>query len=38
MWHVMIQEMLIPGQWTLEVDAFVSDFDKVQFSTPVDIR
>lgn len=38
MWHVMIQEMLIPGQWTLEVDAFVSDFDKVQFSTAVDIR
>lgn len=38
MWHVMIQEMLIPGEWVLEVDAFVSDFDKVQFSTPVDIR
>jgi copper transport protein len=38
MWHVMIQEMLIPGEWVLEVDAFVSDFDKVQFSTPVNIR
>lgn len=38
MWHVMIGEMLIPGKWDLEVDAFVSDFDKVEFETSVDIQ
>lgn len=38
MWHAMIQEMLIPGEWTLGVEAYVTDFDKVSFSTPVTIR
>jgi copper transport protein len=38
MWHAMIQEMIIPGQWTLSVDAFVTDYDKVEFSGPVEIR
>ena len=38
MWHAMIQEMLIPGDWTLTVEAFVTDFDKVTFTTPVTIR
>lgn len=37
-WHAMIQEMLIPGEWTLAVEAFVTDFDKVAFTTPVTIR
>lgn len=38
MWHAMIQEMIIPGQWTLGLDAFVTDYDKVEFSGPVEIR
>ena len=38
MWHAMVQEMIIPGQWTLGVDAFVTDYDKVEFSGPVEIR
>jgi copper transport protein len=38
MWHVMIKEMIIPGEWTLRVDAFVSDFDKVGFETKVQIK
>ncbi|MDX2225087.1 MAG: copper resistance protein CopC [Rhodospirillaceae bacterium] len=38
MWHVMVKEMIIPGEWTLRVDAFVSDFDKVGFETKVQIK
>lgn len=38
MWHVMFKEMIIPGDWTLRVDAFVTDFDKVGFETTVPIK
>ena len=38
MWHVMIAEMLIPGEWSLGVEAFVTDFDKVEFATKVQIQ
>lgn len=38
MWHAMIQEMLIPGDWTLSVEAYVTDFDKISFTTPVTLR
>ncbi len=38
MWHAMVQEMIIPGQWTLGLDVFVTDYDKVEFSGPVEIR
>jgi len=38
MWHVMFQEMIIPGDWTLKIDAFIDDFDKVTFETTVPIK
>jgi copper transport protein len=38
MWHVMISEMIIPGHWTLDVEAFPSDFEKEEFVTTVDIK
>ncbi|MBL8630708.1 MAG: CopD family protein [Rhodospirillaceae bacterium] len=38
MWHVVFKEMIIPGDWTLKIDAFVTDFDKVGFETPVTIK
>lgn len=38
MWHAMIQEMLIPGEWTMSLEAYVTDFDKITFTTPVTIR
>lgn len=38
MWHAMVQEMIIPGQWTLGLDVFVTDYDKVAMSGPVEIR
>jgi copper transport protein len=38
MWHAMFQEMIIPGDWTLRIDAFVSDFDKVSFDSTVSIK
>lgn len=37
MWHVMIEEMLIPGEWKLDVEAFVTDYDKSTFETTVPI-
>jgi copper transport protein len=37
-WHAIIKEMIIPGQWTLGIDAFVTDYDKVEFRGSVDIR
>ncbi len=38
MWHATIEEMLIPGEWTMSVEAYVTDFDKITFTTPVTIR
>jgi copper transport protein len=38
MWHAMVQEMIIPGQWNLGLDVFVTDYDKVAMSGPVEIR
>lgn len=38
MWHAMIAETLIPGEWTLSIDAFVSDYDKISFRTEVTLR
>lgn len=38
MWHVMFPEMIIPGDWTVRVEAFVTDFDKVGFDTVVPIK
>jgi hypothetical protein len=38
MWHVMFKEMIIPGDWTLKIDAFIDDFDKVTFETTVPIK
>ncbi|MCB2109293.1 MAG: copper resistance protein CopC [Rhodobacteraceae bacterium] len=38
MWHVMITDMIIPGEWSLRVEAFVSDFDKVNFETTAQIK
>jgi copper transport protein len=38
MWHIMFKDMIIPGEWTLRADAFVTDFDKVGFETKVQIK
>lgn len=38
MWHVVFKEMIIPGDWTVRVDAFVTDFDKVGLETIVPIK
>jgi copper transport protein len=38
MWHVTIKDMIIPGEWTLGVEAFVTDYDKVSFEAKVPIR
>ncbi|MBL8644691.1 MAG: CopD family protein [Rhodospirillaceae bacterium] len=38
MWHAVFKEMIIPGDWTLRVDAFVTDFDKVSFELTVSIK
>ena len=38
MWHVMFKEMIIPGEWSLKIDAFVDDFTKVTFETTVPIK
>jgi hypothetical protein len=34
----MTQDLIIPGEWTIGVDAFVSDYDKVSFETQVTLR
>ncbi|MCU0759234.1 MAG: CopD family protein [Steroidobacteraceae bacterium] len=38
MFHFMSSEMIIPGEWTFTVNAFVSDFDKVSFEGKVAIK
>lgn len=38
MWHVTFKEMIIPGDWAVRVDAFVTDFDKVSLDATVPIQ
>ena len=37
-YHLMINELIIPGEWQLRVGAFVSDFDKYNFKTAIEIK
>jgi len=38
MWHVMIGETLIPGDWALTIDAYLTDYDKISFLTSVNLN
>ena len=38
MYHFMISELIIPGDWQFMVSAFVSDFDKVNFEGTVPVK
>lgn len=38
MQHFMVSETILPGDWTMTVEGFVNDFDKVMISGTVPIR
>ena len=38
MWHVMIGETLIPGDWALTIDGYLTDYDKTGFATTVTLK
>jgi copper transport protein len=38
MYHLMFNDLIIPGEWEVRVGAFVTDFDKYNFRTTVSIR
>jgi len=38
MWHVMIGETLIPGDWALTIDGYLTDYDKTSFATIVTLK
>lgn len=38
MYHFMVSELIIPGDWQFMVSAFVSDFDKVNFEGTVTVK
>lgn len=38
MWHVMIGETLIPGDWVLMIDGYLTDYDKTSFATTVTLK
>ena len=38
MYHFMIPELIIPGDWRFTVSAFVSDFDKLDFEGTVPVK
>ena len=38
MYHFMFDQLIIPGTWTAQIDAFVDDFDKQVFRTDVPIK
>lgn len=38
MWHAMIGATLIPGDWTMTVECYVTDYDKVSFTTTVTLQ
>ena len=37
-YHLMVNELIIPGDWELRIDAFVDDFDKRIFRTTLPLR
>lgn len=37
-YHVAASDILFPGRWEIRVDALISDFDKLSFSTEVVVR
>ncbi len=38
MYHFMTSDLIIPGDWTFAVSAFVSDFDKINFEGTVSVK
>lgn len=38
MFHFMFDQLIIPGEWEVRIDAFVDDFDKQIFRTTVPIK
>ena len=38
MYHFMVPELIIPGDWRFTVSAFVSDFDKLDFEGTVPVK
>lgn len=38
MYHFMFDQLIIPGEWEAQIDAFVDDFDKQIFRTNVPIQ
>jgi copper transport protein len=38
MYHFMISELIIPGDWAFAVSAFVSDFDRLSFEGTVPVK
>ena len=38
MYHFMFSELIIPGEWTFRVGAFIDDFDKIEFEGKVPVK
>ncbi|MFL2771269.1 MAG: copper resistance CopC/CopD family protein [Rhodospirillaceae bacterium] len=38
MFHFMFDQLIIPGEWQVRIDAFVDDFDKQMFRTAVPVK
>jgi len=38
MFHFMVSEMIIPGEWRIRVNGFVDDFTKIEFEGTVPVR
>ena len=38
MFHFMFDQLIIPGEWDVRIDAFVDDFDKQIFRTTVPVK
>jgi copper transport protein len=38
MWHAMVGATLIPGDWVMTIDCYVTDYDKVSFTTTVALQ
>ncbi len=38
MFHFMMSDLIIPGEWIFTIDAFIDDFDKVSFEGAVPLK
>ncbi len=38
MYHLMTSDLILPGEWSVRIGAYIDDFDKVNITATVSIQ